>query len=260
MSKIPILMYHQVSDKPHTNYLDYTVTIKAFKAQMNILKLLGYKTINLDNFYNCRSGQDILPPRPIIITFDDGMREAIDNCIPILVNLGFSATFFMPTKYVGRMSNWMLSTVDVEFQVIDWSAIRYLDKMGFEIGAHTISHPSLDEISTINCRNELEGSRRVLEEYLGHEVRHMAYPFGRYNHKVLSLTKESGFYTACTTEERICDSRDHLLELPRINLGMGISLFEFIFKLYATNSTVLIRKYSAKVLPKRLKQIIKNIL
>lgn len=260
ITKIPILMYHQVSDEPHPNYLDYTVTPEAFKAQMKILKILGFEPISLTKLYNCNEGKTAFPRRPVIITFDDGMQEAIDNAIPILEDSGFSAIFFIPTNYVGIKSSWMLSTVNVEFQVIDWSTIRNLDSKGFEIGAHSMSHPKLDRISTSECYRELEGSRMILEEFLEHEVRHMAYPFGHYDERVRELAHEVGYYTACTTEESIANSNDHWLALPRINVGLGSSLFEFTLKLYTSTSPGLIRNEISKVIPRPIKRFLKKYL
>src|SRR3990167_5238229 len=236
--RIPILMYHQVSEEPDPNFLEYSVTTKAFSKQIKILKLLGFESITLTKLVDFMQGRTNLPHKPIIITFDDGTQDAIDNAVPILEDSGFSAVFFIPTNYVGRKSSWMLSTVNTEFQVIDWATVRKLDSKGFEIGTHSMSHPHLDQIPTIDCQKELEGSRSILEELLDHEVRHMAYPFGDYDERVRELAHEAGYYTACTTEEKIANSKDHMLALPRLNIGMQDTLIDFVIKVFTAKTPI----------------------
>jgi len=262
--RIPILMYHQVSHHPHPNYREYTVTDKAFAAQMRILKTLGFKPISFNQLVDYKNGVAKLPSRPVIITFDDGMQDAIDNAIPILKKLGFAAVFYIPTEYVGKKSSWMLSEVNVEFQVIDWTTVKSLDSMGFEVGAHSMSHPHLDKISSDDCYRELSGSRHKLEEVLGHAVRHMAYPFGDYNERLKTLVYESGYDTACTTEEAIASLDSDMLTFPRLNMGMDAELLNFLCKINSADSPIgiIARRMQAVRynMPKPIKQIIKKLI
>jgi peptidoglycan/xylan/chitin deacetylase (PgdA/CDA1 family) len=262
--EIPILMYHQVSNEPHPNYLEYTVTVKAFSAQMKMLKLLGYVPISFNQLMDYKNGVAKLPPKPVIITFDDGMQDAIDNAVPILKNSGFTAVFYISTDYVGKKSSWMLPEVNVEFQVIDWATVKSLDNMGFEVGSHTISHPHLDRISSDDCYRELTGSRRKLEEVLRHEVRHMAYPFGDFNESVKTSTYEAGYYTACTTEEAVASLNDDMLMLPRLNMGMDAEIINFLSKINSDDSPIGIfaRRMQAVryKMPRPIKKIIKKLL
>lgn len=262
--RIPILMYHQVSHHPHPNYREYTVTSKAFAVQMKILKLLGFVPITFSRLTNYKNGIANLPSKPVIITFDDGMQDAIDNAVPILKNSGFTAVFYIPTDYVGRKSSWMLPEVNVEFQVIDWATVKSLDRTGFEVGAHSMSHPHLDKVSSDDCYRELFGSRRKLEEVLGHEVRHMAYPFGDYNERVITLVDECGYVTACTTEQAIASLNNDMLTFPRLNMGMDAELLNFLCKINSADSPIgiIARRMQAVRynMPKPIKQIIKKLI
>lgn len=257
-------MYHQVSHEPHPNYLEYTVTAKAFAAHMRILKTLGFKPISFKQLIDYKNRVVTLPSKPVIITFDDGMQDAIDNAVPILKNSGFTAVFYIPTDYVGRKSSWMIPEVNVEFQVIDWATVKSLDNMGFEVGAHSMSHPHLDKVSLDDCYKELSESRQKLEEVLGHEVRHMAYPFGDYNERVITLVDECGYVTACTTEEGIASLNNDMLTYPRLNMGIDAELLNFLCKINSADSPIgiIARRMQAVRynMPKPIKQIIKKLI
>lgn len=256
--RIPILMYHQVSSKPHPNFLDYTVTTQAFAAQMKVLKLLGFVPITFSQLRDYKEGRANLPLKPVIITFDDALQAAIENAVPILETLGFPAVFYITTDFIGRRSSWMIPEVDVEFEVADWPKIKSLDLKNFEIGSHSMTHPHMDIIPAVDCLREMEGSRRVLEDTLGHEVRHMAYPHGAYNSKVRDLAFESGYYTATTCEPAFAGLSDDMLSLPRINVGMEDSLFDFISKLYIAESINILLKNNIGSLRGKIPQPVKR--
>ncbi len=234
---IPILMYHQVSPNPHPSFLDYTVTPKTFETQMKILKMLGFKTISLDQLTAYREGRGKLPRKPVIVTFDDGLTESIEHSIPVLERLGFTAVYYMPTNYVGIKSGWMVQEINAEFQIVDWTVVRDLDARGFEIGSHSMNHPWLNRIPPEDCYKELEGSRKRLEDFLGHEVRHIAYPFGAHNETVKIIAGETGYHTACSTEPYIANMNDNVFSLPRLNIGMKESLLDFLILIHTTKFT-----------------------
>lgn len=235
---IPILMYHQVSNISYPKFYEYTVTTKAFEAQMRVLKCLGFTTINFNQLWEHRNGRADLPRKPVIITFDDVLADAIGNAIPLLEASGFTAVFYVPTNFVGIKSSWMLPDVNIDFQIVDWSTLENIHSKGFEIGSHTMNHPLLDRISENECRMELEGSRKTLEDTLGHEIRHLAYPFGAHNEIVKELAYKAGYHTACTTEPYISQTDDDFLALPRLNMGMGDSLMDFIIKLHTAKTPI----------------------
>ena len=253
---IPILMYHQVSENPHPSFLKYTVTPKMFESQMKVLKMLGFKTITFDQLTAYREGRGKLPRKPVIVTFDDGLTESIEHSVPVLENMGFTAVYYMPTNYMGIKSSWMVPEINAEFQIVDWPTVRELDSRGFEIGAHTMNHPWLNRITPEECYKELEGSRKRLEDFLGHEVRHIAYPFGAHNETVKIIAAETGYYTACTTEPYIANMSDNMFSLPRLNIGMEETLLDFLIRIHTTKFTP--QEIYARV-PGPLRRFVKKI-
>ncbi len=266
-NSIPILMYHQVSNVVHPNFREYTVTTEMFTSQMRILKRLGFNPITFNQLFSYKRGTGILPRKPIIITFDDVLVDAVECTVPILEEFGFKAVFYVPTDYVGRKSSWMIPDVDVEFPLVDWVEIRELISKGFEIGSHSITHPHLDKISSKDCYRELEGSRKKLEQKLGVEIRHMAYPFGEFDESVRELANNAGYYTACAGESYIANSNSHLLSLPRQNVGMSDNMVEFLLKIHFGYTITDVWKTCKNrtenlkpLVPKPVRQVLKKLL
>jgi peptidoglycan/xylan/chitin deacetylase (PgdA/CDA1 family) len=233
---IPILMYHQVTPRPHPALRKYAVTPRAFGAQMNWLTLTGYVPITLDRLLAHRSGHCPLPSRPIVITFDDGFEDCVEHAVPILHARGFTAIFYLVAGLVGKTSGWLLPERGVELPLMDWTAARRLEAAGFQCGSHTMSHPRLADLSSEGCREELLESRRLLEDHLGHEVRHLAYPFGSFNEKVRALVAETGYHSACSVRIGLSPPEDDVLTLHRVPINGQDSLLDFISRLHTART------------------------
>src|SRR5262245_1284756 len=233
---IPILMYHQVSPKPLPALQTYTVTPKAFAAQMAWLALSGYVPITLDNLLEYRNGRAALPSRPIIITFDDGFQNIVEYAVPILQARGFTAVFYLVAGLVGKSSRWILPELGIECPLMDWNAARQLERKGFQIGSHTMSHPRLATLDPAACAHELLKSRSLREDRLGHEVRHLSYPFGSFNDRVRSMAAETGYRSACSTQKGLSGPNDDHLALHRIPVKGQDSLLDFICRLHTTRT------------------------
>ena len=229
---IPILMYHQVTPHPPPALRKYVVTPKAFAAQMNWLALTGYVPITLDILLAHRTGGCPLTSRPIVITFDDGFQDCVEHAVPILRARGFTAIFYLVAGLVGKTSRWLLSERGIELPLMDWAAARRLEAAGFHCGSHTMSHPHLADISPAACHDELLRSRCLLEDRLGHEVRHLAYPFGSFNERVRALAAETGYRLASSVRIGLSSPEDDSLALHRVPVTGQDSLLDFICRLH----------------------------
>jgi len=99
----------------------------------------------------------------------------------------------------------------------------------FTVGAHTIHHPYLDQISKESLELELIGNKQTLEKIIGENVRFFAYTGGVYNKDVLRSVKEAGFEAAFTITSRHIGS-DTIFEMPRTDI-YSPSLLKFKLKL-----------------------------
>ncbi len=224
-------MYHQVAPQPSSAFRKYTVTPDAFAWQMKWLARRRYEPIDLDALVDYRAGRRALPPRPIVITFDDGYQACADYAAPILKAHGFTAIIYLVAGLAGELSHWLLAERGVEYPLMDWETARQLSADGLHIGSHTVSHPRLSELPEAHCRAELLTSRQLISEQLGRNVRHLAYPFGIFNARVKALAVEAGYQTACSVAIGFSVPADDLLALPRVPVLGSDSLFDFIWRL-----------------------------
>lgn len=231
MIRVPILMYHHVAATPLKGFQKYTVTTQAFAAQMSWLRLMHYTPITLDSLMAARQGAGALPPRPVLITFDDGFQECIEQAAPIMQHYRMSAIFYLVAGLVGHTSEWLKRERGVELELANWQTAQQLLANGFQCGGHSLTHPHLTELTDTACRRELLEARRLLEQNLGREITHLAYPFGAWNARVCALAIESGYRSACSVEIGLSTERDSLFGLRRIPISGFDSLADFVCRL-----------------------------
>lgn len=169
--KVPILMYHHISDNVPTTLLgiSLTVTSKMFSQQLDYLKQQGYHTITFNQLFDALYYGGPLPSRPIILTFDDGYDDAYHVALPILKAHGYSGMFYIITGKIG----WPA--------YLTWQQLHTMLAQGMQIGSHTIHHVDMGSLymySPAMAQNEVQVSKAVLEKRLGIPVQQFCYPSG----------------------------------------------------------------------------------
>lgn len=225
--RVPILMYHQVSDKVDSSFAKYTVTARGFAAQMQWLVANGYTTIDLATLVAHRRAGTPLADRTVVITFDDGFHDCFVHTAPVLQASGLSATFFLVAGLMGGPSTWLRAERGIEPPLMSWRDARALEADGHTCASHSMTHPRLALTSAQQCRDELAESRARIEQELGHAVREIAYPFGSENEQVRRLAAECGYEAACTVEIGLSPPTDHALALHRVPILGTDSLMDF---------------------------------
>lgn len=238
---VPILMYHEISPTSHASFHKWVVAPLVLARQMRWLAAAGYASVTLDELGANRVGGSPLPPRPVVITFDDGYRDCLQYAPEVLQRFGFTATFFVVAGLVGRTSRWLLAECGLELRLAEWAEIRRLADAGFEIGAHSTTHPRLAALPETEIGRELNESKRIVEDSLGRRVSHLAYPFGSTDGRVLRLAGDAGYRTACTVDIGVSRPGDDLLALRRVPVTGPDTLMDFVFRLhtgYAARPTI----------------------
>jgi peptidoglycan/xylan/chitin deacetylase (PgdA/CDA1 family) len=226
--RVPILMYHQVSNAPRAIFLKYTVTGRAFAAQMKWLAANGYSTIDLPTLLaRHRGGAPIPEKRTVVITFDDGFRDCANVAAPVMEAYGFSATFFLVAGLMGDSSRWLMTERGIEFPIMSWDDARQLERAGHRCESHSMTHPRLADLSPGACRDELARARAMLEDELGHPVRYLAYPFGSESQQTRDIAADCGYDAACTVAIGISAADDDVYALPRVPVLGTDSLRDF---------------------------------
>ena len=225
--RVPILMYHEVAPHPAPAYRRFTVTPGELAQQLEWLRARGYVTVGMDDVHAAWRGERALPRRPIVITFDDGGRACLEHAVPALVARGFTAMFYVVAGVIGGPMRWLRAEVGLELPAADWATLRAAEQAGMRCEAHSVSHPRLARIPPEECLQELVRGRAMLEDGLGREVRHLAYPFGSTSAATREMAREAGYLTGCTTEESLASPADDLLALPRVEIVGTEGMREF---------------------------------
>jgi peptidoglycan/xylan/chitin deacetylase (PgdA/CDA1 family) len=187
--------------------LDLKVEPSNFVAELAALHRAGYHTIHQAQLFDALYKHGTLPPKPVLISVDDGYIDDITRILPALRRFRMVATFFVIT---GRMTEPGFLTAD---------QIRQLDRAGMDVGDHTAHHVDLRLLTASQLKLETADSRRVLQGVLGHPVYYFAYPFGTFNARVLHSVHAAGFTMAYTTAGGITESTTAPLTMPRVHVG-----------------------------------------
>jgi peptidoglycan/xylan/chitin deacetylase (PgdA/CDA1 family) len=168
-------MYHSISETLAATRHPYYVTETSpltFRAHMQYLKQNGYVALAPDELSPFLRSHETARKKTVVITFDDGYRDFYTQAFPILKEFGFSATVYLPTKFVGSQPCTFLGK-----ECLTWREVRELKNAGINFGSHTVSHSKLRFLSATDLDSELRDSKKTIEDELGTEVQSFAYPY-----------------------------------------------------------------------------------
>jgi len=197
---IPVLMYHKVSPYIHHGGSGLRVTPRRFKQHMNYLKKRGFNTVSLDQVINHWDNGSALPPRPVVVTLDDGYENNFTFAFPILKELGFTATVFLVYDQIGGYNAWDIKRpTQPRTGLLSWEQIREMQDYGISFQSHTLTHPDLIALPPRQAKEEIALSKARLENALGLPVNFIAYPYGRTNEHIRTLVREAGYQAGIST-------------------------------------------------------------
>ncbi len=240
-------MYHAVEDALRPpKYKHFYVLADEFAGQMRMLKRAGYTPITFGQLAAARAGAFALPPKPVLLTFDDGYSNLKTNVHPLLAELGFCYTVFLVSERVGKTNDWVASEGYEPTPLLSWPEIAEMQRdlhVSFE--AHTATHPKLAELSPADARRELEDSKDALEQKLQAPISVLCYPYGNHSGSITEMARELGYTQAVTTEFGRARPGDDPLRLPRISvyhvppfsLTYGIGPLNFRWRLESRKDT-----------------------
>jgi peptidoglycan/xylan/chitin deacetylase (PgdA/CDA1 family) len=198
-----ILMYHKVNDLwPNPT----TVPTAVFEEQMALLGQLGYVPVSLEAVRDHYLAGSPLPEGAVLITFDDGYRDNLENALPVLRRHGYPAVLFAPIGFLddGRPlpHEESLRLLGVRNATLDWDELAELEAGGVRIESHGIAHRPLSELEPAEATREIALSKLRLEERLGREVEAFAFVKGSladYRPEHASLVQQAGYKLAFTS-------------------------------------------------------------
>lgn len=170
-SGLPILMYHKVSQTQNDKL---TISTDRLDNQLACLRRLGYQSISFSDLKEFEQSGAPLPEKPVILTFDDGYLSVYEWARPLLRKHGFSATVFLPTKYIGGFNDWDGGTE----RLMSEEQIRTLARSGIEIGLHSHRHETYGRYSPSEIQSDITDCIKSLAAIVGRFDRIFAYPYG----------------------------------------------------------------------------------
>lgn len=232
MNIIPILMYHNIDRAPRgIGFRELYVSPSQFYRQMCTLKILGFIGVSMTEAVPYLTGQK--DGRIAALTFDDGYCDNLLNAAPILARFGFSATCYAVSSYIGSTNQWDSKVINVVKPVMNIEQLKEWIDYGFEVGAHSRTHPRLAKCEGSVLAGEIDGCREDLEHALHCTIRHFCYPYGSWNPVVADMVERAGFQTACTMRRGRARRGDNLFRLSRVKVRKYDTLALFAWKLVA---------------------------
>lgn len=200
---IPILMYHSISEDPEIgvpNYYRVVTSPVRFREHMRWLSKNRYAVLGLSEALRLLGTQTADLRHCVVLTFDDGFHDFLNNAWPVLKEYNHTATVFLPTDFIGAKPNSFKGR-----RCLTWSEARELQFHGISFGSHTASHPKLYRIQWDDVQRELLVSRRQIENELQISVTSFSYPYAfpqedrHFVRRFLNELRDQGYRNAVTT-------------------------------------------------------------
>jgi peptidoglycan/xylan/chitin deacetylase (PgdA/CDA1 family) len=194
-----VLCYHAISASWPTSL---AVSLERFATQLERFVDRGYVGLTFGEAERLRQS-NALPPRTLVVTFDDAYASTA-AARPVLRRLGLPATVFVVGDFLASgnlltwpgIEQWSTTPHRDELRPLGIEELRQLQQDGWEIGSHTMRHPSLPDLDDDDCRDELSRSRSTVAELFG-SCTSIAYPYGRTDARVAALAARAGYEGGC---------------------------------------------------------------
>jgi peptidoglycan/xylan/chitin deacetylase (PgdA/CDA1 family) len=223
--KVPILMYHSISDHASPKFKQFTVSPKLFAEHMAYLHQHRYTPITVTQFATALSQSGArLPERPVVITFDDGFADFYTEGLLVLRRYGFAATLYVATAFINGTSRWLQREGETARPMLTWDQLSEINASGIECGGHSHSHPQLDTLSQAEAYGEIVQSKRLLEQHLGQEVSSFAYPFGYHTAGIRRQVQKAGYTSACAVKHALSSETSDAFALARLMVRSDTSV------------------------------------
>lgn len=206
---VPILEYHVLGEAPEdAPYPELFVLRPDFRHQMEWLDRNGYEAVTLEQVEEAWYEGGTLPPKPVVLSFDDGYRPQYTFALPQLRKHGWAGVL----------------NLKAEGSELYESNVEEMIAAGWEVASHTINHLDLTELDAETLQEEVAGSRAILRREYGVPVKNFCYPAGEFDETTIAAVEAAGYVGATTEIPRYAD-RDAPYELARFEVlgSSGVS-------------------------------------
>ena len=218
--RIVVLMYHRIGKANNKWETKYCVSPERFSEHMYALRDMGMCACDISDFVAWMKGNQTLPSGSFLLTFDDGFLGVYEYAAPILKDLGWSATVFLVTSLLGQQDKWSKTENPSGFTypLLGQAEISTMRDQGFSFHSHSRTHADLSSLPVELLHQELGGSRIELEEVLGGPVSYVAYPYGRFNDRILQIAQDTGYEAGFSVQPGFNRPGQSLMEIRRLDI------------------------------------------
>jgi peptidoglycan/xylan/chitin deacetylase (PgdA/CDA1 family) len=221
LQPVPILMYHVLAAPLATApYPDLYVTPQRFAGEVDWLAGHGYHAVTLQRVYDSWRGARTLPPHPIVLSFDDGYLSQLRVAAPVLARHHWPGVLNLEVRNLQPV--WGIRP----------PGVRTLIRLGWEIDAHTLTHPDLTQVDDARLHDEVAGSRAAIRKEFHVPVDFFCYPAGRYDDRVIAAVQAAGYFAATSTNYGLARPAD-LFHLDRVRVNGSDTVAAFAAKIEA---------------------------
>jgi peptidoglycan/xylan/chitin deacetylase (PgdA/CDA1 family) len=205
-----VLMFHSVDDSGTT----LSVSPAQLMGITRAIRRSGHEVLSLGSLLADPSRQNC-----VAYTFDDGFETVARVAAPMLRDEGIRATLFLTTGYAGQDNDWPTQPrFAPSFPLMSWDDVEALHRDGWEIEAHTKTHPDLRELSDAGIVEEIEGSKAEIEARLGRAPQAFAYPYGYFDGRIVSAVRPHFRYAVTTQMARLQARNGDPYRIPRLDV------------------------------------------
>ena len=173
-----VLAYHKVgAPSPGAWETWFYIPEQIFVEHLKCIHESGWTPIDVGTFVAGLERPDSLPPRSVLITFDDGYVSVLRVAMPLLAQAGYPAAMFVPTQYIGTTNAFDEGNEPSE-AICSWEQLRRLDAGNISVESHGVSHTRLSALEGTEREDEFIASKQALEKGLGKQVMLFSYPYG----------------------------------------------------------------------------------
>ena len=221
---VPILLYHNIDGAG-----PFSIDLTVLRSQFDLIKKRKIRVIPLRELIEHLENPRPFEEKVIVLTFDDGYPSMYDKLLPLAQEYNFPITLFVYTDFIYTRGT----------RVLTWKKLREMDQSLIDIQCHTRRHPDL---TLLTARDDLEArqllyeeiylSKRVMELYLNKRINYFAFPFGRYDLKILALSHDSGYGRVFSTDygSNVITRDNYSLRRHHIKRNYSLAYFDSLIQ------------------------------
>ena len=223
-------MYHRINDGLVSSPL--IIPTEKFQEQMAYIKehchTIGMEELCAMAASGAVEGKQGKPQ--VVITIDDGYRDAFQNAFPVLKALKLPATVFLATGFVGTDRKMARYETIPSPDMLSWEEVAFMQKNGITFGAHSVSHPHLPALDDQKQKEEITQSIEAVYAHTKTKAskEFFCYPYGDYNTTTMRILKELGVKIAFSVRPGVNTGEENPLELKRVGIDGTCSMDDFI--------------------------------